>query len=164
MSTKHATHIHQASRVAVRALILPTPRSCCLALSVTTPLYNTTGPQALRKALRSSNLWSNSPPPRFPAPRFVTPSVMAASAGVCRICYVLDSRIFNKRISRSTLLAASHRLRLHKWLVYSLRTADKAPDLNIGCSSFLQDLQEENRADERTRTADLRSHYECAVT
>ena len=66
MSAKHATHSHQASRVALRALVPPTPRSCSLAASVTTPLYNTTDPQALRKALRSSNLWSNFTPTKIP--------------------------------------------------------------------------------------------------
>jgi hypothetical protein len=39
--------------------------------------------------------------------------------------------------------------------VYCLRTADKAPDTNIERYSLLRDLQEKQRADERTRTADL---------
>jgi hypothetical protein len=40
-------------------------------------------------------------------------------------------------------------------IVYCLRTADKASDTNLGGFSFLQDLQAKERADERTRTADL---------
>src|SRR5215203_4471747 len=40
-------------------------------------------------------------------------------------------------------------------IVYCLRTADKALDTNIVVFSFLLDLQENQRADERTRTADL---------
>ena len=40
-------------------------------------------------------------------------------------------------------------------IVYCLRTADKALGTNIGGFSFLLDLQENQRADERTRTADL---------
>ena len=91
------------------------------------------------------------------APRLVTPSVMAASAGVCSIRQALDGRTFNKRISRSTLLAASHRLKLHKWLVYCLRTADKGPATSLEDYLFLWDLQAKSRADERTRTADLTS-------
>src|SRR5215208_3273174 len=41
--------------------------------------------------------------------------------------------------------------------VYCLRTADKALDTIIVCFAFLRDLQEKQRADERTRTADLTS-------
>src|SRR5215216_4183910 len=40
-------------------------------------------------------------------------------------------------------------------IVYCLRTADKALDTNIVVFSFLLDLQENQRADERARTADL---------
>ena len=40
-------------------------------------------------------------------------------------------------------------------IVYCLRTADKAPDTNIGAFLFLRVLQVKQRADERTRTADL---------
>src|SRR5215217_8527836 len=39
-------------------------------------------------------------------------------------------------------------------------TADKALDTHIVVFSFLRVLQEKKRADERTRTADLESHYE----
>ena len=39
--------------------------------------------------------------------------------------------------------------------VYCLRTADKAPDKNIGGFSFLLVFQVKKGADERTRTADL---------
>jgi hypothetical protein len=39
--------------------------------------------------------------------------------------------------------------------VYCLRTADKASDARNGGFLFLRDLQEKQRADERTRTADL---------
>jgi hypothetical protein len=46
--------------------------------------------------------------------------------------------------------------RMRLWdRVYCCPTADKAPDMNIGGFSFLRDLQEKQRADERTRTADL---------
>src|SRR5215208_2974708 len=44
------------------------------------------------------------------------------------------------------------------WIVYCLRTADKALDTNIVVFSFLRDLQENQRADERTRTA-----YPCSL-
>jgi integrase len=44
--------------------------------------------------------------------------------------------------------------------VYCLRTADKAPDTNIGGFSFLRDLQAKQRADERTRTSYPCSSYE----
>jgi hypothetical protein len=40
-------------------------------------------------------------------------------------------------------------------IVYCRRTADNAPDTNIGDFTFLRVLQEKKRADERTRTADL---------
>jgi hypothetical protein len=43
-------------------------------------------------------------------------------------------------------------------IVYCLRTADKALDTNIVDFSFLRDLQENQRADERTRTA-----YPCSL-
>src|SRR5215211_9302867 len=43
-------------------------------------------------------------------------------------------------------------------IVYCLRTADKALDTNIVVFSFLRDLQENQRADERTRTA-----YPCSL-
>src|SRR5215217_5255183 len=49
---KEIAHIDHAIQVAVRALIPPTPRSCSLAPSVTTPLYSTTVCQALRQPLR----------------------------------------------------------------------------------------------------------------
>jgi hypothetical protein len=39
-------------------------------------------------------------------------------------------------------------------------TADKALDTHIVVFSFLRVLQEKKRADERTRTVDLESHYE----
>src|SRR5829696_3519508 len=42
--------------------------------------------------------------------------------------------------------------------VYCLRTADKSFDTNIVCFSFSQDLQENQRVDERTRTA-----YPCSL-
>jgi len=45
---------------------------------------------------------------------------------------------------------------------YCLRTADKAPDQNIGGFSFLRVLQVKRRADERTRTADLVSSRVCS--
>src|SRR5215216_545470 len=51
---KEIAHIDHAIQVAVRVLITPTPRSCSLAPSVTTPLYSTTICQALRQTLRSS--------------------------------------------------------------------------------------------------------------
>src|SRR5215216_5140649 len=41
--------------------------------------------------------------------------------------------------------------------VYCCPTADKATDTNIEGLSFLRHLQAKNRADERTRTADLSS-------
>jgi hypothetical protein len=42
-----------------------------------------------------------------------------------------------------------------------LATADNAPDTNTEGFTFLQDLQEKQRADERTRTADLVSLRVC---
>src|SRR5918997_4221521 len=51
--TTHSRHSDQASHAAVRRLIPPTSRSCSLAPSVTTPLYNTTVCQALRQTLRA---------------------------------------------------------------------------------------------------------------
>src|SRR5688500_17962399 len=51
-SATHTRHSDQASHAAVRRLIPPTPRSCSLAPSVTTPLYNTTVSQPLRQTLR----------------------------------------------------------------------------------------------------------------
>src|SRR5829696_8453189 len=48
MSTTHTAHDDHASHAAVWRLIPPTPGSCSLAPSVTTPLYSTTGSQALR--------------------------------------------------------------------------------------------------------------------
>src|SRR5215211_8967856 len=53
MSTTHATHNDHASRVAVRALIPPVPRSSFFASSVTTLLYSTSVSQAFRPPLRS---------------------------------------------------------------------------------------------------------------
>src|SRR5918998_1594346 len=48
-------HSDQASHAATRALILPSPRSCSLAPSVTTSLYRITVSQPLRRnALRGS--------------------------------------------------------------------------------------------------------------
>jgi hypothetical protein len=52
-SATHSRHSDQASHAARRVLISPTPRSCSLAPSVTTPLYNTTVCQALRQTQRS---------------------------------------------------------------------------------------------------------------
>src|SRR5688500_16541350 len=54
--TTHSRHSDQASHAAVRRLIPPTPRSCSLAPSVTTPLYNTTVSQELRLTLRGKGL------------------------------------------------------------------------------------------------------------
>src|SRR5215203_2365022 len=56
MATERAPSA-QASHAAVRRFIPPTPLSCCpLAPSVTTPLYSTTVPQALRQTLRRGAL------------------------------------------------------------------------------------------------------------
>src|SRR5215210_1917922 len=49
---KESAHTDHASQAAVRRLIPPTPRSCSLAPSVTTPLYRTIVSQALRQPLR----------------------------------------------------------------------------------------------------------------
>src|SRR5215218_86275 len=51
-SAAHTAHSDQANHAAVRWLIQVTPRPCCLAPSVTTPLYNTTVSQPLRQTLR----------------------------------------------------------------------------------------------------------------
>ena len=48
-------------------------------------------------------------------------------------------------------------------ILYCLRSAEKALGTKIGGFSFLLVLQENQRTDERTRTADLRSHYELVV-
>src|ERR687898_2951198 len=56
MSTTHTAHSDQANHAAVRRLILPFPRPCSLAPSVTTPLYSTTVSQALRQTLRADTL------------------------------------------------------------------------------------------------------------
>src|SRR5829696_1625577 len=47
-------HTDHANHAAERALILPIPRLCSLALSVTTLLYSTAVSQALRQTLRGS--------------------------------------------------------------------------------------------------------------
>src|SRR3712207_1233915 len=47
-----SAHTDQAIHAAVRRFIPPIPRLCCLAPSVTTPLYSTTVCQALRQTLR----------------------------------------------------------------------------------------------------------------
>src|ERR687894_273257 len=54
VSAKEVAHMDQANLAAVRLLIPPTTRSCCLAPSVTTSLYSTTVSQALRQTLRAS--------------------------------------------------------------------------------------------------------------
>jgi hypothetical protein len=51
--TTQSAHTDQAIHAAVRWLIPPIPRLCCLARSVTTPHYSTTVSQALRSALRA---------------------------------------------------------------------------------------------------------------
>jgi hypothetical protein len=43
---------------------------------------------------------------------------------------------------------------------YCCPTAAKSPVKRAGYSTYLQYLQEKQRADERTRTADLEPHYE----
>ena len=73
----------QASHAA-RALIPPIPRPCFLAPSVTTLLYSTTVPTALRRLLRGSNLWSYINLPMFLAATFFAPSARAIPAGVWR--------------------------------------------------------------------------------
>src|SRR5918995_637129 len=55
-SATHSAHSDQASHAATRALILPSPRSCSLAPSVTAPLYKITVSRSLRKALREEGL------------------------------------------------------------------------------------------------------------
>src|SRR5215212_9706556 len=49
MATKVDTQTDHASQEAARVLILPTPRPCSLASSVTALLYSTTFSQALRQ-------------------------------------------------------------------------------------------------------------------
>src|ERR687890_201418 len=92
MSARHATHSDQASRVAVRALIPPTPRSCFLAASVTVPLYRASVAYTLRQPLRKSKVCAISPPPRFLAPTFVAPSATIAPARTCIIGQTLNGR------------------------------------------------------------------------
>src|ERR687889_632715 len=92
MSAKHATHSDQASRVAVRALIPPTPRSCSLALSVTVPLYGASVSCTLRQPLRNGKVCAISPLPRFPAPPFVAPSATIAPARTHLMVQTLDGR------------------------------------------------------------------------
>src|ERR671913_2809 len=53
VSATQSTYSVQASRAAARRLIPPTPRSCSLAPSVTTPYYAATVSQRLRQPLRS---------------------------------------------------------------------------------------------------------------
>src|SRR5215211_978832 len=91
-SAKHATHSDQASRVAVRALIPPTPRSCSLALSVTVPLYRASVAYTLRQPLRNSKVCAIPPPPRFLAPTFVAPSATLAPARTCLMGQTLNDR------------------------------------------------------------------------
>jgi len=50
--TTQSAHTDHAIHVAVRWLTRPIPRLCCLARSVTTPLYRTTVCQTLRQTLR----------------------------------------------------------------------------------------------------------------
>src|SRR5829696_5662506 len=58
-STTDSVTSDQASQEAARVLIPPTPRSCSLAPSSTTPLYSTIVSQVVRQALRGHNLWIN---------------------------------------------------------------------------------------------------------
>jgi hypothetical protein len=53
--------IQHASQEAAQVLIPPTLRLCCLAPSVTTPLYSTTVSQALRQTLREKGLHNIDP-------------------------------------------------------------------------------------------------------
>src|ERR687889_791145 len=92
ISAKHATHSDQASRVAERALIPPTPRSCSLAASVTVPLYRASVSYTLRQPLRKSKVCAISPPPRIFAPAFVAPSATIAPARTCLIGQTLNGR------------------------------------------------------------------------
>src|SRR5215216_7487365 len=62
----------QASQVAARVLIPPTPRLCSLAPSVTTPLYSTTVSKALRQPLRG-DLKDYLPAPATTREMVVTP-------------------------------------------------------------------------------------------
>src|SRR5215203_4100226 len=55
-SATHTAHSDHASQATVRRLIPPTPRSCLLAPSVTTPLYSATVSQTLRQPLRGEGL------------------------------------------------------------------------------------------------------------
>jgi hypothetical protein len=52
MATERPASV-QASQEAAREFALPTPRSCWLVPSVTTPLYSTSVAHALRQTLRS---------------------------------------------------------------------------------------------------------------
>src|SRR5215212_9786755 len=61
-STTHRVHTDHASKAAARRFLPPTPRSCSLAPSVTTPLYSTTVSQTLRGGVVSEL-------PRMPIPR-----------------------------------------------------------------------------------------------
>src|SRR5215211_9553983 len=92
ISAKHATHSDQASRVAERALIPPTPRSCSLAASVTVPLYRASVFYTLRQRLRKSKVCAISPPPRIFAPAFVAPSATIAPARTRLMVQTLDGR------------------------------------------------------------------------
>src|SRR5215216_3711510 len=56
MINRLTAHTDQASHEAARELIPPTPRSCSLVPSVTTPLYRTIVAQALRQPLRESSI------------------------------------------------------------------------------------------------------------
>src|SRR5215208_6606825 len=54
VSTKESAHAVHASHAAVRPLILPIPRPCSLAPSITTSLYPKIACHELRKPLRGS--------------------------------------------------------------------------------------------------------------
>src|SRR5215207_5006190 len=53
VSVKEKAHADHASQVLARLLILPTPRPCAFAPSVTTPLYRTSISKVLRQMLRN---------------------------------------------------------------------------------------------------------------
>src|SRR5918993_4953458 len=54
VSAKESAHTDHASQEAMRPLILPTPRPCFLAPSVTIPVYRKITCQVLQKPLRGS--------------------------------------------------------------------------------------------------------------